>query len=373
MIKLLHCADIHLDSPFTSENVVKSEIRRNELRNTFISIVSYAKQNQADFVLIAGDLFDSDFVTKETVEMLVNEFENAPDCRFIISPGNHDPYTDNSVYNRVVFPDNVYIFNKDVLSYFTFDEIGVNVYGYAFTKSELNHNPFAGRQPHDTDMINILCVHGDLTSGSKTAPITKSEIRNSGFDYIALGHIHNSNGIMQEGNVRYAYSGCPEGRDFGEIGYKGALWIEMDKFNFTHEKIRFSKRRYESDRINITGCSDMSDVISVITQRIAENGYGDDTILRIYLDGDVNPELKISKSLIKDKIKNLFDIVIIDNTSPFYDYNYLKDDPTIRGVFFNKMLPLLQNSTQEERDIAIKALHYGLSAISGSDIIDFEL
>ena len=373
MIKVLHCADIHLDSPFASENPVKSELRRNELRKTFISIISYAKINGADIVLIAGDLFDGEFVTKETIDLILDEFAAAENIRFIISPGNHDPYTDSSIYNRIIFPDNVYIFGKTELSYFTFDEINTNVYGYAFTKSELSHNPFAGHTPHDTDMINLLCAHGDLTLNTKYCPITKDEIRASGYDYIALGHIHNSGGVMQEGNVKYAYSGCPEGRDFGETGHKGALWIEIDKGYFNCKKVRFSGRRYESDRVNITGSSVMADVIAILKNHINEHAYGEDTILRVYLEGDINPEFTVSKSVLKEQFKELFEFIVVDNTSPLYDYAYLKNDPTIRGAFFNKLLPLIQNGTEEEREIAVKALHYGLSAISGSNIIDFEL
>ena len=373
MIKALHCADIHLDSPFASENPAASELRRKELTNTFISIISYAKQNNADIVLIAGDLFDCDFVTMETINILLDEFASAPDCRFIISPGNHDPYTDTSVYNRVLFPDNVYIFTQDTLSYFDFEEINTNVYGYAFTKSELLHNPFAGHKPHDSGMINLLCAHGDLTPGTKYCPITKDEIRSGGFDYIALGHIHNSGGMAQEGGVRYAFSGCPEGRDFGETGYKGALWLEIDKNSFNWKRVKFSRRRYESDRVNVMGCSAMSEVTAAVSKHITDKGYGDDTILRLYLEGDIDPEFTISKSILKDRFKNLFEFIVVDNTSPLYDFNYLKDDPTIRGAFFNKLLPLIQNGTQEERDIAAKALRYGLSAISGSNIFDFEL
>jgi len=179
--------------------------------------------------------------------------------------------------------------------------------------------------------------------------------------------------MAQEGGVRYAFSGCPEGRDFGETGYKGALWLEIDKNSFNWKRVKFSRRRYESDRVNVMGCSAMSEVTAAVSKHITDKGYGDDTILRLYLEGDIDPEFTISKSILKDRFKNLFEFIVVDNTSPLYDFNYLKDDPTIRGAFFNKLLPLIQNGTQEERDIAAKALRYGLSAISGSNIFDFEL
>ena len=373
MIKVLHCADIHLDSPFASENAIKAEVRRNELRGTFTSMMMYAKMNGADIVLIAGDLFDSDFVTKETVSLILREFENNPDCRFIISPGNHDIYTVNSVYSRTVFPDNVYIFSTDVLSYFTFEEINTDVYGYAFVRNEMEKNPFAGLRPQNHNAINLLCAHGDMVSKSKDCPITKNEIESSGFDYVALGHIHNGNGLEKAGNVYYSYSGCLEGRDYGETGYKGALWIEMEKGKLEAREIRFSKRRYESEKLNITGASSMTDVLTHVRQLVADNKYAEDTALRVQFEGDVDPSLIISPSMLREQFKTLFELDIIDKTMPIFDYTYLLNDPTIRGAFLNKILPILQNGSPEEQNIAARALRYGLSAISGNDITDFEL
>ena len=374
MIKILHCADIHLDSPFASENAIKAEVRRNELRGTFTSMMMYAKKNGADIVLIAGDLYDNEFVTKETVSLIIREFENNPDCRFIISPGNHDIYTVNSVYSRTNFPENVYIFNTDVLSYFSFEDINTDVYGYAFVRREMQKNPFAGLLPQNHNAINLLCAHGDMLLGEKDCcPIKVNEIETSGFDYVALGHIHNSTGIEKTGNVYYAYSGCPEGRDYGETGYKGALWLEIDKGNVKAKELRFSKRRYESEKLNITGASSMTDVISNLRKLVTDQKYADDTALRVQFEGDVAPSLIISPSMLREQFKTLFELEVIDKTMPIYDYSYLENDPTIRGAFFEKIMPIFRNGSPEEQNIAARALRYGLSAISGNDIADFEL
>ena len=373
MIKILHCADIHLDSPFSSENAVKSEIRRNELRAAFTSMTAYAKDNGAGVVLIAGDLFDAEYVTNETIAIIAREFENNPGCRFIISPGNHDPFTQNSAYNRLTFPDNVFIFNDGALSYFSFDDLGLEIYGYAFVKSEMEKNPFAGCAIRNKDAVNILCAHGDTTPGSKYCPITKSEIEKSGFDYIALGHIHNGGGVEQAGKVKYAYPGCLEGRDYSEAGYKGALWLEIEDKNISISNVRFSKRRYETAKLNITGASSMPEVLESVRKFLIYNNFGEDTLLRLQLAGNVTPSLTISRALLKEQIKNLFDLEIIDKTLPLYDYGYLKNDPTIKGAFFEKLLPVLTEGGEAERELAGKALRYGLSAVTGSDIIDFEI
>jgi len=76
MIKLLHTGDIHLDSAFSGLDSRSAEIRRNELRSAFTSMITYARMNNADLIIIAGDLFDSEYVTKETISILRREFES---------------------------------------------------------------------------------------------------------------------------------------------------------------------------------------------------------------------------------------------------------------------------------------------------------
>ena len=137
MIKFLHCADLHLDSPLSALDLQKAEVRRNEMRASFTSITLYAATNKLDFLLISGDLFNSDYVTKDTVALITSEFAKIPDCKVIIAPGNHDPYTKQSCYRRADFPDNVYIFDSNELSCFDFPDKNTTIYGWAFTEPSL--------------------------------------------------------------------------------------------------------------------------------------------------------------------------------------------------------------------------------------------
>ena len=77
MLKILHCADLHLDSPFKSGNAGKSEVRRRELRGTFSSLIMYIKTNKIDIALMSGDLFDSGFMTKDMADYFVKELAAA--------------------------------------------------------------------------------------------------------------------------------------------------------------------------------------------------------------------------------------------------------------------------------------------------------
>ena len=203
MIKILHFADVHLDSPFSLCDVRQSEQRRNELRSAFTSVMAYVRTSGIKYVLIPGDLFDYGYVSKETVELVRREFEVNPSTRFIIAPGNHDPYSSESVYAKVEFPDNVYIFDSSELTALEFPDDGVDIYGYAFTSPYLDSCPFAGQRVRHPERINILIGHGDTTYAiSRYCPISERDITAFGADYTALGHIHNTDGIHTTEIVR---------------------------------------------------------------------------------------------------------------------------------------------------------------------------
>ena len=370
-VKILHCADVHLDSPFASLDPEKAAIRRNGLRSAFASMMTYALFNEIDIMLMAGDIFDRDFATRETVALILRSFEENKNCRFVIAPGNHDPYTNDSVWTRAVFPDNVYIFDSEQLSYFSFDDLGVDVYGYAFCDVYMEKNPFAGREPENKNRLNLLCAHGDTYDMlSRKCPISESDILKSGFDYVALGHIHTTQGIECKNGVWFGYSGCLEGRDFGECGHKGAVLVEASKTNgkadIRVKGLKFSKRRYETISVNLTGVNGEEGMYAVISSAMGKN-YGDDTCLRITLSGSVPPDINISPSNIAEKIgAGLFSLEIKNKTLPLFESDKLIDDTTIRGELFRSLIPILQNGTEEERLTAADALRCGLAALDGS-------
>ena len=144
-VKILHTGDIHLDSPFSRLDARRAEIRRSELRAAFTSMLTYARVNDVDLILIAGDLFDSEFVTRETVGLIVREFEKCRSQIFIVA-GNHDCITPSSIYAKEgIFPSNVHIFKSDEVEKISLEELGFDVYGYSYMTSEMHENPIVGR------------------------------------------------------------------------------------------------------------------------------------------------------------------------------------------------------------------------------------
>ncbi len=374
MIKVLHCADLHLDSPLTALDISRSETRRMELRAAFTSLTLSAKMNKADFLLISGDLFDGAYVSRETVALLCHEFAAIPDCNVVIAPGNHDPYTQTSYYNRADFPENVYIFDSPELSCFDFPDKNTTVYGWAFTSSHMSECPLEGFAVEDNSRINLLVAHGDFdVSESQYCPIPRDVLAECGFDYAALGHIHTHNGVEKVGNGYAAYSGCLEGRGFDECGIKGALLVVIEKddeLSLAAKFARFCKRCYAVETCDVSGAETNADLLDKLRELVAMKHYGDDTALRVRLVGNVSGELKPSAAFLSEQFGHMFILEIVDETLPLDNSDKLADDPTLRGEYYRSLKDQLASLNEDEREIALMALRYGLAALSGEDITD---
>ena len=100
-MKFVHIADMHFDSPFVNlsnkENL--GEIRRLDQRKAFKKVIEYIKENNIEFLFIAGDLYEQKYIRKSTIEYINNLFMQIPNTKIYITPGNHDPFIKNSYYN----------------------------------------------------------------------------------------------------------------------------------------------------------------------------------------------------------------------------------------------------------------------------------
>ncbi len=374
MIKILHCADLHLDSPMSAFDIARAEARRNDLRAAFTSMILSVKINKIDFLLIAGDLFDCEFVSKDTIALIAKEFASIPECNVIISPGNHDPYTASGHYRRAEFPDNVYIFDSPELTYFDFPEKNTTVYGWAFISEHMDSCPLNGFSVENESRINILTAHGDLDApGSSYCNISSTVLAGCGFDYVALGHRHTYTEAKQLGGGYVSYSGCLEGRGFDECGVKGAVLAVAEKdagLRFAAKFMRFGKRKYEDDILDIEGSRSNADAAEKIASHIAQNHYGEDVALRLHLVGNVSGDFKLSPTVLKEHFSSLFLLEIIDETMPLLDLGKLKQDPTLRGEFYRSLEPLLSSADEKERECAAMALRCGLAALNGNDFTE---
>ncbi len=371
MLKIIHTGDIHLDSPFSGLDERRAETRKTELRATFTSLMTYVRVNAVDILLIAGDFFDSGFVTRETIAIVLREFSRVPSCKIIISPGNHDPYTEDSVYAKVKWPDNVCIFNSEKMTRFEFPELNCDVYGYAFTGESLAECPIG--KVEQNDRVKLLCAHAHLgVPTSPYAPVSAAMLAECGFGYAALGHVHNAAPIEELDGCVYGYCGCLEGRGFDECGTKGAVSIEIDgdAGKVSVRTLNFAKKHYEAVKLSVAGANSSFDIIERIKKMIAERRFGADTILRVTLEGELPPTLMPSTSVIEESVTEVFSVEVRDETTAALDDEYLMQDPTVKGEFYRLLRPKLLDADPEVRKTARLALRYGFAAMSGESITD---
>ena len=324
---------------------------------------------------LSGDLFDSGFVSKETVRVLCEGFGRLR-CPVVICPGNHDPYTPQSVYASGKLPGNVRVFREETPSSFDFPELGVDVWGAAFTRPFMENPPMVRVPALGSDKIHILCQHGDTRSPlSKTCPLNPRDIAYRGFTYAALGHIHvpGEPEVLSgtAGTTTVAYSGCPMGRSFDEPGFGGALMVTIDRDRrVTVERRRVTDKRYMVEQLDVTGLDSGTDVAARLRAMLGGKGYGRETSLRVILRGEVAPTVAFScQAIARSCADGLEYLELRDRTLPVFEAEYLESDMTLRGALYRELLPRLREGSEAERSVAADALRAGLAAIDGRAIL----
>lgn len=372
-IRILHMGDVHLDSPFSSLGVDKSESRRRELRGAFTSILYYAKEKNVDLVLISGDLFDDGYATGETVDLLCGQFAAQPDCHFVIAPGNHDPYTRGSLYASGKLPKNVHVFSSEGLQRFVFEDLNTEVYGWAFCSDTLTASPLAGKRADDNGRLHLVCGHCDMASPiSKYCPVTREDVKKFGAHFCGFSHIHKTPEVLTEDGVTWTYSGFVEGRGFDECGFGGINYIEAQTsgdFAVKVMRLKTARRRYMWETLDVGGSGSLAEVAEKIDALIKEKKYADNTLLRVTLTGAVSPEIENTARL-ESAVRGLYLLEIDDRTSPTFDGGTLENDMTMRGELYRELLPALSDGDPAARSVAAAALKLGLAALEGRNVTE---
>ena len=226
MIKILHSADLHLDAPFSGRTAEQADFLRRELLMVPGKLADLCLAQQCDLVLLAGDLFDGAY-SKESYRALYAALERMGVPVFV-TPGNHDHCGMDSPWEREVWPENVCVFTKERIESVALPELNCRVYGAGYQGMDCP-GLLAGFATEGTEKYHISLLHADPTQPvTPYCPMTKEQVRQSGLDYLALGHVHKS-GEFQAGETLCAWPGCPMGRGYDETGEKGALIVTLDE------------------------------------------------------------------------------------------------------------------------------------------------
>ncbi len=335
-IKILHTGDLHLCSPMLNMGE-KSAERKRELLETFSNIISLAREEDVNLLLIAGDMFETGKPDAETLDYVSKEFEKISNIKVFIVLGNHDYGLDYE------FPQNVHLFGNYI------EKVSVDnadIYGVSFDSEHNCRCITEGFTADNAENINILLVHGDMQTKSTYNPITADDISYSKMDYVALGHVHSHSGFEISGSSTYSYCGIPEGRAFDECGEKGVIIAEVGK---GYAKCRFVPmciRQYLSKTVDISGAEDNLQIIEEIALHLEDKN----NIYRIILTGAKRTFVDVN--FLREYLeKNYYYIEIEDNSEEYTD-----DEYSLKNLF-------IQNCPDED------AMKYGLMALRGEKVI----
>lgn len=362
-VKILHTADLHIGSGRTGVKNGKAEIE-----NTFFRIIDLCKSENIDFLLIAGDLFNSPFVPHETAEKVICAFSKIPDTIIAISPGNHDFVCPGSVYSKYKFPENVVVFSS-FLEYRDFPEKNVRLWGAGFTDRFEALPLLQANENINSDFLNICVLHGEVVADNSPStynPVFPALISQSNFDYLALGHIHKSSDIERLGNTHFAYSGSPDGMGFDETGSHGVYLGTVSKGSCKLDRLELSSRQYIDTNFDVTSHQNLFDIADNILENIKQNNPEDyaKNLYRITLTGEVLASFFVDSSQLgKLLAEKLFYVEITDKTTTdASDLLTLANETSLRGVFVKKALEKISAVSEDEETILKNALKFGLQA-----------
>ncbi|MBQ0043226.1 MAG: exonuclease SbcCD subunit D [Lachnospiraceae bacterium] len=365
-MKIIHMADVHLDSRMeTHLDKAKAKERKSELLHTFTKVLDYAKEEGADSILIAGDLFDVSAPSMSARKLVRELIENAGEIDFYVLRGNHDG---KSFLNEVEELENVHLFNEEWTTYFLGDEKKIALYG-----RELNADNAASSSIGliaDPEKYNIVMLHGQEVASQtrqKAEVIPITSYRNKSIDYMALGHIHAYKYEALDGRGFYCYPGCLEGRGFDECGEHGFVVLEIDEqtLEARHQFVPFARRQLREVQVDVTGIDKMSEIAEAIEKKLAEEGALAEMLIKVVLVGKVDTQSHRDIEYLEKRFEGDFYFFKVKDETVYQviPEDYLKD-ASLKGEFVR--LVLADEEMTEEMKGAV--VNMGLMALSGEEL-----
>jgi exonuclease SbcD len=375
-VRFIHTSDIHLDTSFSGSAFPShlGDRKREAIRGTFRRIIEDARLRDADFVLIAGDLFEMDRITPDTCEFLKQQFESLNSIPVFIAPGNHDPFIQGSPYREESWPANVRVFDSDEFQSVELPHLGVRVTGFGFTRPHLEDHHFQRLPVLSKELFNIVISHGSDVSRvpvgkSKHGPFAIEEIAGKNVQYCALGHYHQQRRLDNPfDDTQVWYSGIPEGRGWDEEGPCGFLFGEIAN-GVARVESKFCNQ-YALNTL-IVNCDTFSTREQVLDSVLQQRGslFDSRTILRIRLVGSLDPRLDLSFSELEERLAGeALHIQWDDQTHPALDFESLAQEKTLRGRFVRILNERVAAAPEGERDMLERARLYGVQALSGREV-----
>ena len=361
-MKIIHCADLHLDSKMESNlDPAKARIRRAELLDTYDTMVRYAVEHQVRVIMIAGDLFDKPHIRKTAKVRVLEQMYEHPEIDFLYLKGNHDKSDFLEDMDEDELPENLKLFPGDQWTSYAYDDVIIT----GMELNAANSKTLAMNLVLDQMKCNIVMLHGQesLYEGKEQAEIINlTELKNKNIDYLALGHIHGYKLERLDERGEYCYCGCLEGRGFDECGEKGFVLLDVEDGKVSSEFVSIAGRCFHEVEVTINDQMNMPQVIDTIQESTSHISEKD--MVKVLLKGqiDMDTDLDLNR-IVRSFQERFFFFKVYDRTQMLIDYDSFANDKSLKGEFVRLMQQ--QDMSEEERAAIIEL---GIKAIMGEEV-----
>ena len=407
MVKLIHTADLHLDSAFRSRfTKEEAENRRQKQLMAWKELLSFAVEKKVQGILIAGDLFDSPVVSHGTMDFFLSTISEHPEISFFYLRGNHD--TENTFRYQENLPKNLFLFSDKGKKYRLNDRLllagveygtkdisfgenkgatqgagqaaeqGVGqetVHGAeALSKNETESEEESKFLKLKEEDCNILLLHGALYQGSAKGNAVQGEegiflknLEKLPLSYIALGHIHKGGEGKLNNGALWAYPGCLQGRGFDEEGERGFLYlkVEEEKKEIRKEFIPIKKGEFRILEIELLEDEGTLACLKKIEVEMEKAGIAKEDSLRIILKGKKGLEQERNLRYLQLQLQDsVFFLEIRDECELSWNREEAMKEKSLKGEFL-RVLAAADNLSKEEQE---EIIALGMGLLQGGEL-----
>ena len=407
MVKLIHTADLHLDSVFRSRfTKEEAENRRQKQLMAWKELLSFAVEKKVQGILIAGDLFDSPVVSHGTMDFFLSTISEHPEISFFYLRGNHD--TENTFRYQENLPKNLFLFSDKGKKYRLNDRLllagveygtkdisfgenegatqgagqaaeqGVgqeNAHGAeALSKSESESEEESKFLKLKEEDCNILLLHGALYQGTPKGEAVQGEegiflknLEKLPLSYIALGHIHKGGEGKLNNGALWAYPGCLQGRGFDEEGERGFLYlkVEEEKKEIRKEFIPIKQGEFRILEIELLEDEGTLACLKKIEVEMEKAGIAKEDSLRIILKGKKGLEQERNLRYLQLQLQDsVFFLEIRDECELSWNREEAMKEKSLKGEFL-RVLAAADNLSKEEQE---EIIALGMGLLQGGEL-----
>ena len=407
MVKLIHTADLHLDSAFRSRfTKEEAENRRQKQLMAWKELLSFAVEKKVQGILIAGDLFDSPVVSHGTMDFFLSTISEHPEISFFYLRGNHD--TENTFRYQENLPKNLFLFSDKGKKYRLNDrlllagvEYGTKDISFGENKGATQGAGQAAEQAVEQETVhgaealskneteseeeskflklkeedcNILLLHGALYQGTPKGDSLQGEegiflknLEKLPLSYIALGHIHKGGEGKLNNGALWAYPGCLQGRGFDEEGERGFLYlkVEEEKKEIHKEFIPIKQGEFRILEIELLEDEGTLVCLKKIEAEMEKAGISKEDSLRIILKGKKGLEQERNLRYLQLQLQDsVFFLEIQDESELSWNREEAMKEKSLKGEFL-RVLAAADNLSKEEQE---EIIALGMGLLQGGEL-----